>query len=714
MTSHALDQPPFEGPEKKLSVSFRPHPSHRSASLRSIPRHQIDLILQSASCSVLSVCHNAHFDAYLLSESSLFVASHLFVIKTCGTTTLLGALPHIFQLATALHLVPVSLSFSRVRYSFPQAQMFPHNCFENEVTFIDDALQACNFTFEKLVHIRSNWHLYHASFPCAEYERDDEHRTTLDIYMFDLDEQSMSNFRYDQRPHVIGIDNLHGVTENSGVSRLVHDCDVVDAFNFAPCGYSMNALNSRTYSTVHVTPEPDASYVSFEISGDLHSVSLLVAKVVRLFKPKSFTMSLLGHVLDEHEQCGNVAKLLQADFTCTWPLSRVESGDVHASVCSFEARHYGMRSTSDQIGERADSVAMQVGTRFGAVAVDEGVCGVQLAREVLAKSMGAGAGGATLMVDLSGVEREMRRARAAVGLDVELRYLVKMNAARGMLAVLDEMGALFEASDEMDLMALESVKVRREKIVLVSTVVCEEAVARVGAVAVFGVGKTVEMAARHGVCLEICVVDGIVSQVDAVLKEVVSWGARVSGVAFYGGFDGEVVRSVLERVCEAVGDVKGLRVVVGEAGDGARRAWADPVWDVIAEARAEGKHVQTVATVGARLGREAVSVRLEVMGRKRREEGGMLYYLSDGAYGVLNGAMMGDKVGRVSGGGRGEMTKAVLFGPTCDGLDVVWRGEMREMEVGEVVVVQGVADMGGATAFNGMGARVRTCYVVRK
>ncbi len=50
-------------------------------SLRKISRADIDTLLVLAKCTVISSIHEAHVDAYLLSESSLFVYDEMIVLK---------------------------------------------------------------------------------------------------------------------------------------------------------------------------------------------------------------------------------------------------------------------------------------------------------------------------------------------------------------------------------------------------------------------------------------------------------------------------------------------------------------------------------------------------------------------------------------------------------------------------------------------------------
>lgn len=76
-----------------------------------------------AACCIVSYRHWAAFDAYVLSESSLFVYPKKIILKTCGTTRLLDALPEILSLASSIDMQPQRCKYSRASYLFPDLQV---------------------------------------------------------------------------------------------------------------------------------------------------------------------------------------------------------------------------------------------------------------------------------------------------------------------------------------------------------------------------------------------------------------------------------------------------------------------------------------------------------------------------------------------------------------------------------------------------------------
>lgn len=99
-----LASPGFEGVEKVMEIDFAPgFGSERG--LREIARGDWDAVLRDAKCTILDSLSNDRLDSYVLSESSLFVYPLKLVLKTCGTTTLLMALPRLLELTTVSCLV---------------------------------------------------------------------------------------------------------------------------------------------------------------------------------------------------------------------------------------------------------------------------------------------------------------------------------------------------------------------------------------------------------------------------------------------------------------------------------------------------------------------------------------------------------------------------------------------------------------------------------
>lgn len=108
--------------------------------LRTVNRDVWEGMLDIVKCQVLSVLDNEFADAYLLSESSMFIYPNRLVLKTCGTTTLLNAVPRIFEIARDYcGMVELdALFYSRKAFLFPDRQVFPHGRWGDEVAYLDE------------------------------------------------------------------------------------------------------------------------------------------------------------------------------------------------------------------------------------------------------------------------------------------------------------------------------------------------------------------------------------------------------------------------------------------------------------------------------------------------------------------------------------------------------------------------------------------------
>jgi hypothetical protein len=83
------------------------------------------------------------------------------------------------------------------------------------------------------------------------------------------------------------------MTKASGIHHLVPGA-IIDETSFSPCGYSMNAVLHDAYSTIHVKPEPECSYASFETNNTLRVYSPVVRNVLNVFGPKRFVLTMFA------------------------------------------------------------------------------------------------------------------------------------------------------------------------------------------------------------------------------------------------------------------------------------------------------------------------------------------------------------------------------------------------------------------------------------
>jgi hypothetical protein len=82
--------------------------------------------------------------------------------------------------------------------------------------------------------------------------------------------------------------------QKSGIDKLFPNAKIFD-YLFEPCGYSMNGLlPNGHYFTIHITPEPDFSYVSFETNVSYHQYQELIRQILIMFNPGKFTTTIFG------------------------------------------------------------------------------------------------------------------------------------------------------------------------------------------------------------------------------------------------------------------------------------------------------------------------------------------------------------------------------------------------------------------------------------
>ncbi|KAI0371136.1 S-adenosylmethionine decarboxylase [Pilatotrama ljubarskyi] len=329
--SQASASGPFEGPEKLLEIWFAPSaadcPDATSSTdgkfgLRRVPRPVWEEMLDIVKCKILSVVEGMETDAYLLSESSLFVSPHRLILKTCGTTLNLLGVPRILEIARDHAGLPsvYRLFYSRKAFMFPERQMGPHREWKAEIEFLDNLFpNGSAYTVGKVNG--DHWLLYltSPSESCSsnagtapssphlvpaeahppeagssnvnggtstEDPADDAEDTiasdyTIEILMTHLSPEARSPFFSKTTPEeadaTAGADGMV-LSSQLGIANLFPPhLTSLDAYCFSPCGYSCNALlkwrpdagqnpsrPGEGYYTIHVTPEEGWSYASFE------------------------------------------------------------------------------------------------------------------------------------------------------------------------------------------------------------------------------------------------------------------------------------------------------------------------------------------------------------------------------------------------------------------------------------------------------------------
>ncbi|SCU87316.1 LAME_0D09604g1_1 [Lachancea meyersii CBS 8951] len=341
----------FEGPEKLLEIWF--YKSARSVpdqnkTLRSIEFSTWVRLLELVKCQVLSMKQTDKMNAFLLSESSLFVFDHKLTLKTCGTTTTLSCLEELFRTVRD-HLGwnfclqgkvnPYKVFYSRRCFMFPKKQQGIHRNWDDETQFLDKFFSNGKSYLVGRLGQASHWNLYvtETSRETSVGGKDDDDDETLEMLMTGLRPAKAAQFVTAREPgqlveddrddegHVLGA-HVTSVTKLDQVYDNVQQVALQqDAFAFTPCGYSANVtLDHEYYYTLHVTPECGWSYASFESNVPVHQVSngtqdnvSVMQRVLSIFQPSDFCLTFFSrHVQnDSFHKLTKLTKTL-ANYVC--------------------------------------------------------------------------------------------------------------------------------------------------------------------------------------------------------------------------------------------------------------------------------------------------------------------------------------------------------------------------------------------------------------
>jgi S-adenosylmethionine decarboxylase len=253
----------FEGPEKKLEILT----AEPFASLRTLGDDFWSKIVQRAKARIISSVSTDACDAYLLSESSLFVCDRRVVLITCGRTTLIDAA---LEILDRIHGETVaSLIYERKNENFPELQ---HTTFEEDVARLHARAAGTSVSFGD----RAGDHidLFHLDRPFEPDPGD----ATLEILMYDMPPDVNRMF--------IKTSTAADLRRTIGLGEMFPDF-LVDDHLFDPAGYSFNGIKGEFYTTLHVTPQRKGSYTSFETNHGLDAagVETIVSRVLGFFRP---------------------------------------------------------------------------------------------------------------------------------------------------------------------------------------------------------------------------------------------------------------------------------------------------------------------------------------------------------------------------------------------------------------------------------------------
>jgi len=259
----------YDGPEKKLEIIL----NSQEQGLRTVPHERWKGVVRAGHAKILSRISTDSLDAYLLSESSLFIWEDRLVMITCGDTSPVTAIPEIMSIIDKDKISFIMYSRKINTYSKEMGSSFKQEAKRIETFFPG---RHCHLGSHELDHI----HLFYSN---NGYTGKDRPNVTFQIFMHDLDNSVIENFTKTDKP--VEFPAVLTPIFKQAIPRMI-----TDSHMFNPSGFSLNGIFEDQYLTVHVTPGPERSYMSFETNVNKKDYSGIVSDITSCFKPERFSI----------------------------------------------------------------------------------------------------------------------------------------------------------------------------------------------------------------------------------------------------------------------------------------------------------------------------------------------------------------------------------------------------------------------------------------
>lgn len=259
----------FDPAEKMLEIELRPS----APSLRALSREVWDRVVEASGGAILRVQSGSEVDAYVLSESSLFVSDRAMSLLTCGRTLL----PRSFMVLLD-HIRPADFSglrFSRQRDRFPTEAL---SSFEEDLAelsrVVEGSVETASSGVEQL-----------ATFEVGRLVFGFDFR----IFMSGLGPIKRRLFEEPSaRPEAL----------LRSLSLPGDEPETVQIHAFSPSGHSLNWVRGPEAFAVHVSPEPTANVASVATnSREPASRVALLESALQIFEPEQVAILIDGRRL---------------------------------------------------------------------------------------------------------------------------------------------------------------------------------------------------------------------------------------------------------------------------------------------------------------------------------------------------------------------------------------------------------------------------------